>query len=365
MKRIVIDVRQSGTSTGRYHDKLVEYLHRLKPGYDIVLIAHHNRLEYLRATAPGFKVVSTKFREFSFGEQLGFYFQIKRLKADLVHFGMIQQPILYTGKTVTSMLDLTPLNFKNPEINSLIYAIRQRIFGAVVRRVAKKSLAVLCISDYVKKEIVDYTGISADKISLTYNAADHINEPSVAIKSLIGKSFIMYVGRPQPHKNLTRLIEAFGIINKSHPDIFLVLAGKKDSLYKIHEEFVLDKGIKNVVFTDFVSEGELRWLYENTLCYVFPSLSEGFGLPGLEAMAHGAPVASSNATCLPEVYGDAAAYFNPLDIKHIAVVIQDIVDNSVYANKLRTRGEKRVACFSWEKMAKETLSVYRDVLGDS
>src|SRR5690606_2245798 len=105
-----------------------------------------------------------------------------------------------------------------------------------------------------------------------------------------------------------------------------------------------------------------KWLYENTECYVLPSLSEGFGLPGLEAMAHGAPVASSNATCLPEVYGDAAAFFNPLDIRHIAAVVSDIITSPSYANKLRTRGEERLRLFSWKKMAKETLDVYTSIL---
>lgn len=365
MKRIVIDVRQSGTSTGRYHDKLVENLHKLKPAYEVVLLAHQHRLEYLRGIAPDFTVIQTDFKEFSLGEQLGFKRQIKKLKPDLVHFGMIQQPVLYRGKSVSSMLDLTPLRFKNPGVNPLVYSLRQRVFGSVVKRVAKKSKAIICISEYVKNDLVAYSGVNPDKITVTYNAADPITEPAVPVVSLEGKEFIMYVGRPQPHKNLSRLISAFELLQKDHPDLHLVLAGKKDPLYEAHERSVHERGIKNVVFTDFISDGELRWLYEHTACYVFPSLSEGFGLPGLEAMAHGAPVASSNATCLPEIYETAAAYFNPFDSKHIAVVIEDIIGNPVYANKLRTRGSKRYICFSWQKMAKQTLAVYETALGDN
>ena len=112
----------------------------------------------------------------------------------------------------------------------------------------------------------------------------------------------------------------------------------------------------------FIEDSELKWLYQNAACYVLPSLSEGFGLPGLEAMAHGTPLASSNATCLPEVYGDAALYFDPLDIHSIAVVVNQILTDSKIANKLRTSGHKQVSLYSWEKMAKQTFSVYESVL---
>ena len=109
------------------------------------------------------------------------------------------------------------------------------------------------------------------------------------MKKLVGKQFIMYVGRPWPHKNLNRLIEAFGKLKVKYPDLCLVLAGKKNENYLNIENNVKERGLKDVIFTDFISEGQFRWLYENCAAYIFPSLSEGFGLPGLEAMVHGAP----------------------------------------------------------------------------
>jgi glycosyltransferase involved in cell wall biosynthesis len=364
MKTVVIDARESGTTTGRYIDKLIENLHALKPEHRFILLAKPHRIDYLKGIAPSFDVQPTSYNAFSFGEQLGFKRQIKKLKPDLVHFPMVQQPIWYRGRVVTSMLDLTTLRFKNPTKNPLVFGIKQFVYGYVNRVAAKKSKHIICISEYVKNDVVDYTGVSPDKITVTHNAADPITEPATPVKSLEGKEFIMYVGRPLPHKNLTRLIEAFELLKIDHPNLYLVLAGKKDSLYDAHERMVNERKITNVIFTGFISEGELRWLYEHTACYVFPSLSEGFGLPGLEAMAHNAPVASSNATCLPEIYETAAAYFNPLDIKHIAVVIDDIITNVPYANKLRTRGKKRYICFSWKKMAKQTLEVYDNALSE-
>src|SRR5690606_18434598 len=119
--------------------------------------------------------------------------------------------------------------------------------------------------------------------------------------------------------------QAFALLKEKHPELHLVLAGKKDTLYKRHERYVNKHGIQDVVFTDFVSDGQLRWLYENCTAYAFPSLSEGFGLPGLEAMNQGAPVVASNATSLPEVLGDAAEYFDPLDVDDIAKKISKVI----------------------------------------
>src|SRR6185312_12046780 len=100
--RIVIDARESGTSTGRYVDKLVEYLYKLKPSHEIIVITKKGRVQFLRTLAPGFKVVESKYKEFGFGEQLGLLGQLKKLKPDLVHFGMTQQPIMYRGKKITT-----------------------------------------------------------------------------------------------------------------------------------------------------------------------------------------------------------------------------------------------------------------------
>jgi glycosyltransferase involved in cell wall biosynthesis len=106
-------------------------------------------------------------------------------------------------------------------------------------------------------------------------------------------------------------------------------------------------------------------MYENCVAYVFPSLSEGFGLPGLEAMAHGAPVISSNATCLPEVYGDAAYYFYPYHTKEIANAIEEVVNNKKLRDELVVKGKVQVKKYSWRRMAEQTLEVYKKALGEN
>jgi glycosyltransferase involved in cell wall biosynthesis len=366
MKKLVIDARQSGETTGRYIDKLIEYLYKLNPPYEITVITKPHREEYFKTIAPKFKVVIANFKEFTFDEQIAFKKHIESLQPDLVHFGMVQQPIRYKGKVVTTMHDLTTLQFRflNPAKNRAILKAKQVVYARVNKTVARKSLAIFTPSEYVKDDVVNYTHVKPDKITVTYESADKIEDKLEVVPSLKGKRFIMYIGRPLFHKNLPRLIEAFNLIKTTDPDLVLVLAGKKDILYSRVEEDVKTKGVDNIEFTGFVSEGQLRWLYENCQAYVFPSLSEGFGLPGVEAMIHGAPVVSSNYTCLPEVFGEAAEYFDPMNVEDIASAIKRVINDETLRKKLITAGYKQVAKYSWERMTKQTLAVYKTILGE-
>ncbi len=362
MAKILIDARESGTSTGRYIDKLVEYLHKIPTDHDIQILTKKHRVGFMHEIAPTFTVTETPYAEFSFGEQLGLKKQIESLKPDLVHFGMVQQPVLYRGKVVTTMHDLTTIRFRNPSKNAVIFTVKQLVYKWVNKRVAHKSRVVITPTNFVKRDVVHYCHIPAEKVVVTLESADKIQEEPKAIKELENKQFIMYVGRPTPHKNLPRLIEAFTELQKDYPKLYLVLAGKKDALYEAHERSITEKGMKNVMFTGFVTDGQLRWLYEHTACYAFPSLSEGFGLPGLEAMTHGAPVASSNATCLPEVYGEAAIYFDPKDSRGMADAIRSILSDTELKKECIKRGHTQVAKFSWEHMANQTFDIYNGVL---
>jgi glycosyltransferase involved in cell wall biosynthesis len=362
MKRIVIDARESGTSTGRYVDKLVEYLHKLQPKHEFIILTKPHRLDYLKKIAPSFQIIESSYAEFSLSEQIGFKRQLKNLKPDLVHFGMTQQPVLYRGSVVTTIHDLTTVRFRNPAKNTLVFILKQQVYKWVVKRAARKSKVVIAISEFVKNDVAQYTGVPAEKIVTIYHAADKISEASTPISSLAGEKFIMYVGRPMPHKNLPRLIESHQMLLEQMPDLKLVLAGKKDVNYQRLEDQAKKQGYKNIVFTDFISDGELKWLYENTACYVFPSLSEGFGLPGLEAMIHGAPVASSRATCLPEVYGEAAEYFDPADSRGMAKTISDVINNKMLRDRLIMSGYKQAQKYSWGKTAQQTFDIYLNVL---
>ncbi|HCM52276.1 TPA: glycosyl transferase family 1 [Candidatus Saccharibacteria bacterium] len=379
--RIAIDARESGSSTGRYIDRLVENLHRLKPEFEIVILAKPQRLDYFKKTAPDFKITECSYKEFSLGEQIGYLRQLNRLKPDLVHFGMTQQPAFYKGRAITTIHDLTAARFDNPAKNRLIFKFKQALYRWLINKVAKKSQKLITLSEFVKNDVAQYVGIDPEKISVIYEAADKIEVSAEPIAELTEQKFIMYVGRPNPHKNLNRLIDAFAKIVTGHPDLKLVLAGQPDKNYELLQKYVesknqagqaeLAEGERSpardenrlgarILFLGFVSDGQLRWLYENTAAYVFPSLSEGFGLPGLEAMVHGAPVASSNATCLPEIYGDGAHYFDPLNTDDMVAKINEVLDNFQLSTNLIARGKKQAAQYSWAKTAAQTLEVYRE-----
>ncbi|HYH36294.1 MAG TPA: glycosyltransferase family 1 protein [Candidatus Saccharimonadales bacterium] len=364
MKRIVIDARELRTSTGRYMERLLHYLQEIDRGHEYIVLLKPQDIASWNPTHANFNKLICPHKEFGFDEQIGFKKQLNGLRADLVHFGMVQQPIWYRGKVVTTVHDLTTMRFSNPSKNSTIFTFKQQVYKYVVWRVAHKSAALLTPSRFVADDIVRYTGVKPGKITVTYEAADPIPDKPAAISKLAGKKFLMYVGRPMQHKNLERLIDAFTQLRTRRPDLMLVLAGRKDANYERIENDAYVKGVKNLYFTGFVSDKRLRWLYEHCEAYVFPSLSEGFGLPGLEAMRHGAPVVSSNATCLPEVYGDAAHYFDPEDTRAMADAIDEVLTDKKLRADLVKKGRAQADAYSWQRMAEQTLEVYKKALGE-
>ena len=367
MKRIVIDARELRTSTGRYIEQLIEQLQNVDTdlSHRYLILLKPKDMDDWKPTSKRFTAVACKYKEFSFGEQLGMAWQLYRLRPNLVHFGMTQQPVLYFGKVVTTMHDLTTVRFTNPAKNRLVFRVKQWVYERVIKWAARKSRHLLVPTEYVKDDVAKYTRTNSRKITVTLEGGDQITAKPVAMPELIDKQFIMYVGRPTPHKNLRRLIKAYAELKQQHPELHLVLAGKEDSNYRRHARFVRKHDIPDVVFTGFVSDGQLRWLYEHCAAYVFPSLSEGFGLPGLEAMAAGAPVVSSDATCLPEVYGEAAEYFDPRDIESIRKAVNKVLTKPERRKALITAGKKQVTKYSWQRMAEQTLAVYKAVLREN
>jgi glycosyltransferase involved in cell wall biosynthesis len=173
---------------------------------------------------------------------------------------------------------------------------------------------------------------------------------------------LLYVGQQSDYKNIRRLGEAHQKLLSSYPDLGLVLAGKKNAATRKNETIFNERGYRNILFTDFVPDSQLAWLYTHCTAYIFPSLMEGFGLPGLEAMAYGAPVVSSNATCLPEIYSEAAAYFNPLNTDDMAQAISTVLSDEILRDTLVQKGAEQIKKYSWRHMAEETYTIYMNTL---
>jgi len=366
MKKIVIDARELRTSTGRYVERLLHYLQEVDTdkSHRYIVLLKPKDMDGWEPRSKRFTKVACPHKEFTFAEQFGLLWQLVRLRPDLVHFGMVQQPVLYQGAVITTMHDLTTLRFGNPAKNRFVFRMKQRIYHVVNYIAAHKSRAIITPSEYVKDDVARVMRINSRKITVTYEAGDVMDSSPDPIPALEGKTFLLYVGRPNPHKNLDRLIEAFSTLKQDLPDLQLVLAGKQDTLFRRHASRIQHLGIPDIHFTGRVSDSQLRWLYEHTAAYVFPSLSEGFGLPGLEAMAHGAPVVSSNATCLPEIYGDAARYFDPTDVDDMAQAIKTVLAKPAVREALVAAGYKQVKRYSWKRMAEQTLEIYKHTLNE-
>ena len=205
-------------------------------------------------------------------------------------------------------------------------------------------------------------GRFADKIHVTWEAGEITDARPEIIPALQNKQFILFVGNAFPYKNIGRIIEAFRTLKQTYPDLKLALAGKRDYFYGQHESFVKSLAIPDVHFLGFISDGQKRWALQHCEAYVTASLSEGFNIPTLEAMQEGAPLIASNASCHPEVIGDAALYFDPHSTEELVEHVRSVLDNPVVRTTLIKKGTARIKQFSWERMAEETVAVYRSVL---
>lgn len=358
--KIAIDARILRTSTGRYVERLLHYLQEIDHENQYVVLLDKKDFDGWIPTNPNFTKVQVDISNYSFKEQIAFPLLLARLKVDLVHFAMPQQPLLYFGRSVSTIHDLTLLKFKNYDDNAkFAYDIKQLIFGGIVRFAATKSRLIITPTNYVRQDLVKTLHANPDKIVVTYESAELVTEgKSDPITQLQGKPFIMYVGRMEPYKNIRRLIDAHQKLLQTHPDLQLALPGKKDGNVQVIEQWARNKDCKNVHFLGFISDNQLRWLYENTSAYTLASQSEGFGLGGLEAMSYSSPLVSSNATCLPEVYKDGAHYFDPTSVDDMATKIDDVLTDQNLRAHLIAEGKKVIAGYSWKKMAEETLAVY-------
>lgn len=361
---IVIDARnRRSAGVGRYTDRLLQHLQNIDNvnKYTILLGSEDG----WQPSADNFSSVPCPFPQFSVNPLNEFRFagQLYGLRADLVHFTMTQQPLLYFGKTITTTHDLTMLRFTRAgKHNILFHKLRMRLYKLLFWWSHKKSKAIIVPSQYVADDLAKLQPFTKKKTHVTYEAS----EPLIAGKATplegVSKPFIFHTGSPFPHKNIERLVEAFELLLPTNPDLQLVLSGKTEYYFNKLAKRVAKSPAKDaIVLPGFVSDGELKWLYQNAGAYVLPALSEGFGLPGLEAMVHGCPLASSNATCLPEVYGDAALFFNPLDVEDMSLKIERLLTDKVFAKELVARGKKQIHKYSWEKMAQQTLEIYNQV----
>ena len=218
---------------------------------------------------------------------------------------------------------------------------------------------IIAISQWTKKDIMDIYGIQEEKIDVVYHghSIDASYEEPV---SGLPEKYMLYVGHRGAYKNFDKFALAFSNIHSEFPDIELVCTGGGFS--HVEMQFLSDLKIDKCTYHYFVTEPQLTYLYNHALCFVFPSLYEGFGLPILEAYACDCPLVLSNTSCFPEVARDGGLYFDPYDVDSIADALRKVVTDSGLRNKMVEKGRDILSNYSWDKMAYETVKVYEKLM---
>jgi len=362
-----------GKGLGRYTQKLIEALQELDRENDYVIFLRRENFDEYLPQNPRFKKVLADYSWYGFAEQFFLPFKIYAQKVDLMHFPHFNVPIFYFKKYIVTIHDLILRHFatrRASRLGTLLYWIKNLGYRVVIWLALKRAKKIITVSEYVENDIIKSFKVKAQKISVTYEGAPEKNLLFAGLKYKlkefgIGKPYLLYVGNAYPHKNLERLVKAFEIlVADSKNDLQLVLVGEEDYFYQRLEEEGRTSILRRIevfdqiIFTDFVTDEELELLYQNATLYVFPSLCEGFGLPPLEAMSHGLPVVCSNATCLPEILGEAAIYFNPQDPNDMAEKINQVLSNNNLRKDLIAKGFEQIKKYSWRKMGEKTLILY-------
>lgn len=302
----------------------------------------------------------------------------RRLKADgvsLAHFTTNTSPFLMHCPAVLTVHDTISWIEPPPQFRPDLRESTKRWGMYVYNRyasmaAARRAIRVITVSEYSRKEIIDRFGFSPRRVTVTYEAPSEIFHPipgssardSVQARFGLDQPFLLALSSASPRKNIQGLLAAYASLQPEMREAFQLVIVWTHGLWKTH---IKDQSIRlgiqgRVVFLDSVQDEDLVQLYNATSLFVFPSLSEGFGLPPLEAMACGTPVVASNLTCLPETLGDAALMVDPRSAEQLAKAMATALSTPALLLELRARGMAWVKRYSWDRCARETIQVYSD-----
>ena len=366
-------LRARRTGTENYSLQLIRHLLRLDSGHAFRLYCHQPPPPDLFAPNAGARLAAPDVRVIRLPRlwtHARLSLELLASPPDVLFVPSHVLPAIHPRRSVVTIHDLGYHWF--PEAHT---ASGRRQLDLSTRFNAATAAHVLADSQATKDDICRVYGTASDKITVVHLGRDEslrpVNDPARLrdVRSKLGidrdgqtRPYLLYVGTLQPRKNLVRLIDAFATVVDIVPDLVLVLAGQRGWLAEPIFRRVDELGLAGrVIFPGFVADDDLPALLSGALAFVFPSLYEGFGIPVLEAQACGAPVLSSNTSSLPEVAGDSALLVDPLDTAAIAAGLARLVTDPELRNSLRTAGFANAAQFSWDRCARETLSVLERV----
>jgi glycosyltransferase involved in cell wall biosynthesis len=352
--KIVIDARMYGLENagiGRYVINLIDHIGRFDQLNRYYILLRKRYFDKIRFVQKNFEKVLADYPHYSWQEQVFLPIQLIKLKPDLVHFLHFNLPLLYPGRFVVTIHDLTKHQSRGSTTTSRkawFYWLKYGVYRLLILGVIKRAWKIITPSHFwrekidKKKTVVIYEGVD-DKLK--------IKNLKLKIADKNESSYLLYVGQLYPHKNVITAVKAAKELK-----IKLKIACSRNVFSQRFERQVKELGGgKWVEMLGFVPDEKLRKLYQGALVFVFPSLYEGFGLPGLEAMTCGCPVVAARASCLPEIYGKAAVYFEPKKVKALIEAIKVAVKNR---EKLKKLGQQQVKKYSWKKAAQETIKLY-------
>lgn len=369
---IGIDARMYGgeqTGIGNYIRNLTENLFPIDKKNSYVLFLLEPEFSRYQISSPQIQKVRVNARWYTWQEQIILPRVLHKIPLDLMHFPHFNAPLLYQGKFILTIHDITQNYFPGLGLKA---GLRRKIYRHVFAHNIKKARKIISVSHYTKKDILKNFPIPSPKIKVIYegiNPSFQKIEDQKAIANIcqkyrITKPFLLYVGVLRDHKNVVGLIKAFLLlIRQFHLDLELVIIGKRDPRYLELNRFMIGKDIKSrIFFPGFVPEKDLILLYNAALIFALPSFREGFGFPPLEAMACGTPVVASQTTSIPEIVGDAALLFDPYNPADIAQKILHLYSRKDLQKKLIEKGFARTKSFLWAQCAQQTFKIYNQIL---
>jgi len=372
INRIGIDARMYGPigkGLGRYTKEAVDNILALDVNNYYVIFLRKENFHLLKTENPNVKKIIVDVKWYSLAEQIIMPYYIRREKIDLMHFPHFNVPILNTKKFVVTIHDLILTKFSTRRattLNPIFYFFKNVFYKLIIYSAIKRAKKIIAVSNFTKSDIIKQFRAEEEKIKVIYEGVANDlkiyklkDDKEVKLRYNITTPYLLYVGNAYPHKNLEGLVEVFAKIRKKYLQLNLILVGKEDYFYSRLKKEIRRKGqAENIKFTGYVPDRDLAAIYKGALFYVFPSFYEGFGLPPLEAMEHGCPVLSSKETCLKEILGRAALYFDPNNKEDMKNKIIRIIEDRNLRQELIEKGYKQVKKYSWKECARKTLAVY-------
>lgn len=368
--KIGLDLRMANVDygIGRYSFELAKNILALDRSNDYILFVRDAE-KFQSAGFPLYKncaVVHADFRHYSLDEQFRFPVLISLHKPDLIHFMNFNVPVMYGKPFVVTIHDVVHHKLPGNKPSRFLHRFAYKF---IISKAASGAKKIITVSNASKQEIMETLRVPAQKIDVVYEATEQVavnDSELLAVKQKysISKPYIIFVGVMERKKNTVSLSRAFDILKEKYKmNIQLVMVGKEDRHYpEIMEQTKSIKYSKDLIFTGVVSDKEKFALYKGAEAFVSASLYEGFGLPGVEAMSVGTPLAVSNTSVFNEVYDNGAIYFEPRNPEDIAQKISLLLNDRKYRQVVSNNAYVRAQLFSWQKAAKETIAVYMGAL---